>query len=311
MLATLVEEAFDDPAWIFELKWDGYRAVAECGKNHRLYSRNGLSFEHKYPAIFTAIKRIKVDCVLDGEIVLLNAEGKPDFQKLQLISANQDLQLVYYVFDLLELKGKDLKDIPLLKRKQLLEKLVKNNEKVIYCDHHSTYGIDYFEEVSKLDMEGIIAKRADSTYNEGSRSNDWLKIKFHKNGEAVIAGYTEPKGSRKHFGAIILGRFNRAGELIYIGHAGTGFNESRLKELSAKMRSLETGLSPFKTRIKVNSLVTWILPKLVCQVNYSEETRDGMLRHPVYAGLRADKKPAEVLLENEKPKSLSDAKRKK
>ena len=311
MLATLVDQAFDDPAWIFELKWDGYRAIAECGKNQRLYSRNGLSFENKYPAIFSAVKNIKADCVLDGEIVLLNADGKPDFQKLQLISANQDLQLVYYVFDLLELKGKDLKQLPLLERKKLLEKLVRNNDTIIYCDHHPKQGKDFYDEVSKLDMEGIIAKRGDSTYKEGARSSDWLKIKFHKNGEAVIAGYTEPRGSRKHFGAIILGRFNKAGDLIYIGHAGTGFNEKRLQELIAKMRPLETAVSPFKARVKVNSPVTWIAPKLVCQITYSEETRDGMLRHPVYAGLRVDKKAAEVILENEKPKSFTDVKRKK
>lgn len=309
MLATLVDMAFDDPDWIFELKWDGYRAIAECGTNPRLYSRNGLSFSQKYPHLFEANKKIKTECVLDGEIVLLGIDGKPDFQKLQLYSAHQDLQLVYYVFDLLALKGKDLTGLPLRERKKLLEKLVKGNESIIYCDHHDENGKDFFNEVSKLGMEGVIAKRADSRYVEGARSSDWLKIKFHKNSEAIIAGYTEPKGSRKHFGAVILGRYNKEGELIYIGHAGTGFTEGRLKELSEKMRPFEVADSPFKTKVKVNAPVTWLSPKLVCQVNYVEQTRDGMLRHPVYAGLRTDKKAREVLIENEKPKKLKDAKR--
>ena len=212
-------------------------------------------------------------------------------------------------FDLLEVDGKNLSTTPLLERKKLLKKLVGKNDDIIYCDHVKEHGKDFFSEVMGQNMEGMIAKRADSLYHEGIRTKEWLKIKFHQSSEAIIAGFTEPRGGRHFFGAIILGRYDNDGKLKYSGHAGTGFTESTLKELWTKMKSLVVSSSPFAERVKVNSPVTWIKPLLICQVTFTEQTRDGMLRHPVYMGLRSDKATKDVSIENEKPKHTQMAKK--
>ena len=307
MLATLADQAFDDRDWVFEIKWDGFRAVAEWQKGKlKFYSRNGLSFTGKYPTIAAELKKLKQDAVIDGEIVMMNEENKPEFQKLQQYEDNKHLPLIYYVFDLLFLNGEDLRDLPLLERKKRLKKLVGKNPVIRYCDHFEEYGIDFFNKAAENNLEGIIAKRASSRYVTGIRTREWLKIKHQQNREAIIVGYTEPRNSRKYFGALILGEFE-GNTLRYLGHTGTGFNSKTLAELWEKMQPLKTASSPFKEKVKVNSPVTWVKPKLVCQLHFTEVTEGGMLRHPVYLGLRTDKSFKEVQKNNERAEHIMPA----
>jgi bifunctional non-homologous end joining protein LigD len=298
MLASVSDHPFDNDDWLFEIKWDGYRAVTEWKNGKlKLYSRNGLSFINKYPIVAQALTALKHDVVLDGEIVVMDDKGQPSFQKLQDYEKNPRYPIAYYVFDLLFLHDKDLRDMPLTDRKDLLKKLlapVKGNI-IRYCDHVEGQGKKFFKHMVKMDFEGMIAKKKDSTYSCGIRTNEWLKIKHHNMTEAVIAGFTEPRGSRKYFGALILGAYNKNG-LRYLGHTGTGFTHDSLKELWTHMQPLIMPQSPFNENIKVNSPVTWIKPSLVCQIKFTEQTNEGMLRHPVFLGLRDDKTAKEVKL---------------
>ncbi|MEO7210257.1 MAG: DNA ligase D, partial [Chitinophagaceae bacterium] len=296
MLATLVDKAFDDAEWIYEIKWDGYRAIADWQDDTlKFYSRNGLSFSDKFPQIAEALTSIKHDAVLDGEIVLMDKENRPSFQKLQHYEDNKDLPLLYYVFDLLFLDKRDIRDLPLLERKELLKELLKkNNDGLIrYCDHIDEKGIAFFATAKKANLEGIIAKKGDSNYTCNTRSKEWLKIKNINSREGIIVGYTKPRNSRKYFGALVLAQYEN-NELTFMGHTGTGFDEKTLKELWEKMQPLITSKSPFKEKVKVNMPVTWIKPKLVCELNYTEMTEDGLMRHPVFLGLRIDKSKMEV-----------------
>ncbi|WEK33489.1 MAG: non-homologous end-joining DNA ligase [Candidatus Pseudobacter hemicellulosilyticus] len=296
MLATLGGLPFDDPDWLFEMKWDGYRAVADWSKGKlKLYSRNGISFIDKYPIIAEALTRLKHDCVLDGEIVVMDEKGRPRFQLLQHYAEDPRWPIAYYIFDILFLKGQDLKDLPLLQRKELLQQLLKpyKNDLLRYSDHIATKGKKFFKQVMKLDFEGMVAKKADSSYHIGFRSNEWVKIKHHNTVEAVIAGFTEPRRSRKYFGALILGQY-KGRELQYMGHTGTGFTQQGLKELWQQLQPLVVSRSPFAGKVKVNAPVTWVQPKLVCNIKFTEQTNEGLLRHPVFMGLRMDKKPDEV-----------------
>lgn len=305
MLATSVDKPFNSAEWLFELKLDGFRAIAEIeSADVKLYSRNGLSLAERYRVITNALRKIKTDAILDGEIVLLNEKNKPDFQKLQNYPENRQYPLIYYAFDILSLQHKDLKQLPLVERKKILKKLLRKPGIIRYCDHIEEYGIDLFRMVKADDLEGIIAKKKNSPYSTGTRTREWLKIKHHKTQEAVIVGYTAPKGSRLHFGALLLAQYKN-GKLQYIGHAGTGFTDRLLKELMRQMRPLKTTHSPFDFNIKTRSPVTWIKPELVCEIAYSEVTRDGIMRHPVYKGLRYDKKSRAVKMENEQSLPVS------
>ncbi|HEY0679239.1 MAG TPA: DNA ligase D [Chitinophagaceae bacterium] len=299
MLASLGDEPFDNENWVFELKWDGYRAIAELDKkNVKLYSRNGLSFNERYPELIRELENLKMKAVLDGEVMVFNENGKPDFQKLQHYDDNRHLPLVYYVFDILSLNNKDLKHLPLIKRKEILKKSLPENDSIRYSDHVEEKGKAFFKEVQKSNLEGIMAKKADSEYVTGIRTREWLKIKHTHTREAIIAGYTEGRGSRKHFGALILGEFKN-NRLHYIGHTGTGFSDKKLKELWTMMQKLVTGNSPFSEKVPVNSPVTWIRPEIVCEIKFTEMTRDGILRHPVFLRWRDDKNPKEVKPETE------------
>lgn len=294
MLAKLHEKPFDKPDWIYEIKWDGYRAIADVSKKHsRLYSRNGLSFKYVYPVIFDELTKIKKDVVLDGEIVALDEHGKPSFQLIQQYGENPNVTLCYYVFDCLYVNGKSIEDKPLIERKQILKQLLPQSDIIRYCDHIEGQGKAFFKAMQKQGLEGMIAKRADSIYSENSRSSDWLKVKHVVMEEAVIAGFTEARGSRKFFGALILGLYKK-GKLIYIGHTGTGFTQRVLKDVYNQMKPLITDKSPFDTKVTVNAPVTWIKPKLVCNLKYSEITADGNRRHPVFMGLRVDKDAKDV-----------------
>jgi len=302
MLAHTGTGAFDDAAWLFETKWDGYRTVAEkIGNNVTIYSRNALSFDSKYPAILEAVRSsINHDVILDGEVVAM-VNGKPSFQALQHAEDSKP-QLIYAIFDLLELDGQSTMELPLIDRKKLLEQLLQkaNNPILIYSGHIIENGKDYFEKVVGQAYEGIMAKKMDSTYAPGARTHEWLKIKNVNDREAIIVGFTEPRGSRRYFGALILAE--KDGEKYrYIGHTGTGFGSDTLKETYQQLAPLITEQSPFDKKIKVNAPVTWLQPKLVCTINFTEQTEGGMLRHPVFTGLRTDKTINEVTTENNKP----------
>lgn len=298
MLAKEISASFDDKDWLFEIKWDGYRAIAEKhGKDILLYSRNGLSFKNTYPVVVDQLKNIKQDAVLDGEIVVLNEEGKPDFQLLQHYSENQDRPIQYHIFDLLELNGKDTTSLPLIKRKELLEKIIPVSPVLKYSDHIIGKGKSFFKASKQNDLEGIMGKKMDSLYHPGSRTTEWLKIKNHKTAEAIIAGYTPPAGARQFFGSLILAT-KEGNQLEYVGNAGSGFNQQSLKELFKKMQPLVQEKSPFENNIKTNAAVTWIKPALICEIKYSEITSDGKFRHPVFLHLRTDKTLDEITMEN-------------
>ncbi len=289
MLATLSETPFDDPEWLYEIKWDGYRAIAETGKGEpRLYSRNGLDFTERFAAITAGLKKIKIPAVIDGEVVLLNEQQLPDFQKLQDYENNTSFPLVYYCFDLLSLNGNNTEELPLTERKKLLKKLLGRNRLIRYCDHVEDKGIRFLEKAREAGLEGIIAKRKDSTYTEGIRSREWLKLKNVQSTEVVIVGFTAPKGSRKYFGSLILA--NKKGHTWkYRGHVGTGFNEQLLDTLYRKMSKLKTANSPFAEKVPANGPVTWLTPELVADIAYTEITRDGIFRHPSFLRLREEK----------------------
>ncbi|HSU27611.1 MAG TPA: non-homologous end-joining DNA ligase [Chitinophagaceae bacterium] len=300
MLATATDQAFDHKEWIFELKLDGYRAIAEIsGKKIKLYSRNAIDLSVQFPSLIPALEKAGMDVILDGEIVLLDEKGKANFQELQNYTGNSSLQLVYFVFDILSLKKNDLKDMALLERKKILKKIIKRSGMIRYCDHIEKRGIDLFNIVQERNGEGIMAKKKDSLYVPGIRTREWLKIKNHKSQEAIIIGYTEPKGSRSHFGSLILAEYEKE-KLKYIGHVGTGFNDSTLRILMEKMRPLVMVSSPLDKKIKTNSPATWLRPKLVGEIGFTERTKDGILRHPVFKRLRADKKSKGVKAEAEK-----------
>ncbi len=293
MLAQIHDKPFDDPDWIFEIKWDGYRAIAETGKTIRLYSRNGLSFLRLYPRVAEELKKIKSEAILDGEIVVLNEKNKPDFQKLQQYDHHPSLPILYYVFDCLSYRGKSITHLPLVERKEIARKLLVKSNVLKYSDHVSGSGVEFFSNVIKMDLEGMIAKRASSYYLPGKRSGDWLKIKNHNTQEAVIAGYTAPRGSRQHFGALILGIYQNK-KLRYIGHTGTGFTSEILGDVYETLRPLRRETSPFEGKVSVNSPVTWVEPRIVCEVKFTEMTEEGILRHPVFLGLRIDKTAEEA-----------------
>ena len=309
MLAKESEEPFDDSNWLYEIKWDGYRAIAEIeNKNVKLYSRNGITFEKSYPIVVQELKKIKDNVVLDGEIVVLNEEGHPDFQLLQHYESNTHRPINYCVFDILSVNGYNTCELPLIKRKELLKDIIKKNDVIKFPDHILENGIAFFNVSTQKNLEGIMAKKADSQYYIGKRTNEWLKIKNHKTQEAIIAGYTDPGGARKYFGALVLG-IKDGDKLKYIGHTGSGFDEQTLKEMWNLLQPLKQSKSPFDEKVKTNMPVTWVKPKLVCEIKFTEVTRDGMLRHPIFLHLRKDKPAKEVTMANTKTVKRSEIKK--
>jgi bifunctional non-homologous end joining protein LigD len=301
MLAKSSDKAFDHEDWIFEIKWDGYRAVADLSKKQPLfYSRNGISFLSKFNSITEDFSQQKHQMILDGEIVAYDENGKPSFQLLQQIGDNPNLALTYQVFDLLWLNGHSTEELPLIHRKELLKDALIETDLIKFCDHVPEKGIEFFNQMKKMQLEGMIAKKADSVYTENSRSTDWLKIKFTNTEEAIICGFTEPKGSRQGFGALILGKYID-GKLIYSGHTGTGFNNELLNQIHERLKKLVVKSSPFETVPKTNMPVTWTKPELVCEIKFSEITKDGMFRHPVFVAIREDKDAKEISQSVQKP----------
>jgi len=294
MLATLAKEPFDDKNWVFEIKWDGFRAIAEIKNGTpEIYSRNLLSFNDRFKPIVKSLSRIKKNVILDGEIVVIDKSGKSFFQLIQNYQNTGQGNLVYYVFDILYYDRSDLKNLPLMERKKILSEVLPEIKNIRYSEHIDQYGKKFYNLAKKMGLEGILAKRRDGIYLPGRRTSEWLKIKTHLQQEAVIAGFTEPRGSRAKFGALVLGVYER-GRLKYIGHTGGGFNDQSLRHVYDKLKRLVTKTSAFENPPKTNAPVTWVRPKLVAEINFSEWTADGHMRQPIFLGLRPDKDPKEV-----------------
>lgn len=311
MLATLVDAPFDDPGWEYEVKWDGYRALAYLNKGQAdLRSRNKKSFNDKFYPIYQQLQKWKVNAVIDGEIVVINGKGLSDFNALQNWRSEADGELVYYAFDILWLEGKSLIHLPLTDRKAVLQSIVDENSPIQLGYSIAAEGNAFFEAAKKMGLEGVIAKKSDSEYYPGIRTRDWLKIKVNKRQEVIIAGYTLNEGSSKLFSALLLAAYER-GELHYVGKVGTGFTEKQQKEMIALFKPLVTKKSPFKetpdynkpSRFRPNpphANATWLKPELVCEISFTEITADGVFRHPSFEGMREDKSAKEVVREVEK-----------
>jgi bifunctional non-homologous end joining protein LigD len=309
MLATLIDEPFDSEQWQFEVKWDGYRAISYLSKgNVEILSRNNKSFDSKFSPLYQQLQNWSVNAILDGEIVVLGDNGLSDFSALQNWHGSQDGKLVYYLFDILSLNGEDLTSFPLSRRRELLESLeLPTGDNLRLGTIYSGSGIEAFRHAEQTGLEGIVAKRRNSLYLPGKRSKDWLKIKVHQRQEVVIAGFTKKEDSPRPFSSLLLGVYQQNG-LRYVGKVGTGFSQKLEKEMIWELLPLQRSTSPFShaegselsARLRADiskERTTWLEPELVCEVAYSELTKDGFFRHPAFKGMRIDKKPASVVLE--------------
>jgi len=312
-LAQLQERPFSDPDWVFEIKWDGVRAVAQIEKGKTtLWARSGRDITHEYPEFKDLADHFRLTtAVADGEIATLDQDGRSDFQKLQnrLGAQNPSAKLMqsipvnYYFFDLLYANGFDLRKAPLLERKKLLQCVLLPDERIHFSEHIPEQGEALYEAAREKGLEGIVGKRADSPYT-GTRTSSWVKLKIVKELDAVVAGYTEGRGSRKYFGALVLGLYDKR-ELKYIGNVGTGFDEENLKSLFEKLQEFRTSRSPFAKPPALREKVEWVKPELVARVKYGKWTDDAHLRVPVFLSLRNDRTAQEVTFEEVEPRESS------
>lgn len=311
MLATLVNEPFDDDSWQYEVKWDGYRALATIKKGEvELLSRNNKSFNDKFYPIYDLLSEWKINAVLDGEILVLNEKGISKFGSLQNWRSEADGELVFYVFDLLWYDGKNLMELPLFQRQAILNEILPvDDDRVRLGKVFKASGIDFFAAAEKMGLEGIIAKKINSTYVSDRRSKEWLKIKVSKRQEVVIAGFTKNEDTSKAFSSLLLGVYDK-GKLQYVGKVGTGFSDQIQREMIKQFEPLIISKSPFDELPDVNkpsrfrpnppkAKATWLKPELVCEVAFTEVTEDGVFRHPSFQGMREDKKAKDVVHEEE------------
>ena len=299
MLATLAEDVPRGAGWAFEVKWDGYRAIAtESGGDVTLTSRNGNDLTTRFQNVAKEIPKVvkTPDCVLDGEVCALDESGRSSFSAMQ--QGKPGTPVVYYVFDVLEIEGEPVIDLPLVERRKLLEGLLDRRNKTVRLSETFDDGQALLEAATQQRLEGIMAKRLDSRYLPGKRTRDWLKIKTHSEQEFVVAGYTKGTGRRaSSFGSLVLGYYV-GNELVYAGNVGTGFNSQEIERLLDKLRPLRREASPFREVPKMPKVrkgdVIWVEPKLVAEVEFAEWTHDGRLRAPTYKGLREDRSAEEV-----------------
>jgi bifunctional non-homologous end joining protein LigD len=314
MLAMPVNEAFDSPEWLFEIKWDGYRAVAFLDNGGmRLVSRNQNDLTARYPELKHLPQFVQAkQAILDGEVVALDAEGRPSFSLMQQRTgfrpggrrapADADVPVLYYAFDLLYLDGYDLRRAPLEARKAALAAVLLPGDSARFSDHYEERGKALFDMARQKGLEGILAKKRDCPYQE-QRSRDWLKIKIRHRLESVIGGYTEPEGSRPYFGSVVLGLYDQKGRLIHVGQAGSGFTQKSLADMWKLLEKLATRQNPFYGEVEALRKTYWVRPQLVAEIEFAEWTHGSSgssapkLRAPVFLGLRDDKDPKECVLE--------------
>jgi bifunctional non-homologous end joining protein LigD len=306
MLATLTDNAFDGKDWQFEIKWDGYRTLAYVtGWDVKIRSRNDRSFNAKYPEIADALREWGVNAVLDGEIVVLSEHGKPNFGALQNWPKERKGSLVYYVFDLLWIEGHDLRKEPLTVRREVLKKVFPRNSFLRYSESIDECGRHFFATAKSNGLEGIIAKQKSGPYASETRSPLWLKIKAEMHHEALICGYTKKKDSDRLISSLVLG-IPQNGKLKYLGQVGTGFTARTMQALFRKMNPLFTSKCPFSTVPHTGAPTLWVKPQLVCEVKYTELTKDGLMRHPSFQGLREDKTASEINVEAQPSQDLKE-----
>jgi len=303
MLATLTNHHFSSREWIYERKLDGERVIGvRAGRSAKLYSRSQQTLDGAYPEIVDALGLQQAeDFTVDGEVVAFEG-ASTSFARLQRRMHTRDpdqarrggVAVFYYVFDVLHVDGYDVTRLPLRSRKRLLRALLTYADPLRFTSHRNTDGERFYEEACRKRWEGLIAKRADSTYVH-MRSADWLKFKCVNRQEFVIGGYTDPAGSRKEFGALLIGYYDDGG-LRYAGKIGTGFDDRTLRDLGGRLRRLDRPDSPFVDRVPGRT-VHWVKPQLVCEAGFTEWTGDGRLRHPRFMGLRRDKRPPDVVRE--------------
>lgn len=289
MLASAIDEPFNDADWQFEIKWDGYRALAyrENGKVD-LRSRNNLSFCRKFPQLAEAFRQWPVNVVVDGEIVILSPEGKADFGALQAWQDAPVGELIFFAFDLLWVAGIDLRKEPLSVRRDVLRRIIPDSGAIRFSDSIEEYGKDFFKAAKENSLEGIIAKKKNAPYEDGKRTRNWYKIKAEKRQEAIVCGYTKNRDTDRHFSSLVLGVPGKNG-LTFIGQVGSGFATKAQVDLLRRLSLLTTQQSPFETEPRITAFVQWVRPVLLCEVKYTEITKDGLMRHPVFLGLRPDK----------------------
>jgi bifunctional non-homologous end joining protein LigD len=314
MLATLTDKPFESKDWVYEIKFDGYRALAFIDKGDlRLVSRNQNEMTRDFPEIGDLPQRIAAkQAVIDGEICVLDDEGRPSFSLMQQRTGFEPgkprrrtnaggLPLVYYAFDLVYLDGYSLMRVDLEKRKELLQKILRTDGTFRYSEHFVGMGMELYEAAKQKGLEGILAKKRNSSYQQ-KRSSEWLKIKITQRQEAVIGGYTEPRGSRENFGSIVLGLYDKQGRLVPVGQAGSGFTQKTNAEVYKRLQKLETAKSPFSAKPDSTRGLHYVKPELVAEIKFTEWTHEGpkgglKMRAPVFMGLRTDKKPEECVFE--------------
>lgn len=314
MLATLVDEPFDDDNWLFELKWDGYRAIAFIDADRlRLTSRNQNDLTKAYPELQELSQHVRArTAILDGEIVALDDQGRPSFSLMQqrtgvgeggrrIRRTRDDIPVVYYAFDLLYLDGYNLMRADLEQRKELLASVLATSDYLRFSDHYIGRGVDLFHAAAERNLEGIVAKVRRSCY-EQKRSREWLKMKITRRQECVIGGYTDPRGSRENFGSLVLGLYDDKGRLIHVGHAGSGFTEQSHAQMWQRLEKLKQTRSPFYGEVESTRPVHYVRPELVAEIKFTEWTHEGesgaiKMRAPVFQGLRFDKPPQECRFE--------------
>jgi bifunctional non-homologous end joining protein LigD len=292
MLAKSASAAFNDPEWIFEIKLDGYRALALVDQaSARLISRAGNELSSAYPAIVSDLVTTKHTAVFDGEIVVLDESGVPRFELLQSYRTARQGHLVYYVFDLLFLNGQDLRNQPLVQRKETLRRVLNGSQIVRYVEHIDGSGKEFFELAKEKGLEGIVAKKKSAVYLDGKRADHWLKIKCRRVAQVIICGFTESRVNLNTLGALIVA-VREGAKLRYAGLVGTGLN--RAPGLFSRLRNLVTRERPFKTVPKTDMPIRWVEPGLVCSVEYQEWTNDAILRGASFLSLRTDKSASEI-----------------
>ena len=309
MLATLVGEPVADEGWLYELKWDGYRAIAYLNNGEvEIRSRNNKSFNEKFYPIKEAMEKWNIQAVVDGEIIVINDKGLPDFSDLQLWRSEADGQLAFMAFDILWLEGYAVMHLSIEDRRQLLAAIMPaENSHIKMSEVLEASGAEAFQLAEQFQLEGVMAKKSGSVYEPGQRARHWLKIKTEKRQELVIGGYTLNEGTNKLFSALLLGIMEN-GKFNFVTPVGTGFNKKMQEDILKKLAPFKTDKCPFSSvpdynkpsRFRPNppkATVTWVKPKLVAEISYRELTKDGAVRHPSFKGLRPDKKPAEVLRE--------------